>query len=170
AGLRTACRDSAKCRRGKPRLFCACDTGAPHPAFFSRSLGIVWLDDSALQSSSQNHLITAGRLVLQPFRSGHPSPADLQWGRIMAGMAHHLSRAYSPVAIGPLTLRNRFIKSATNEGMSPGGVPSRQLVQFHAAMAAGGVGLTTVAYCAISADGCTLPNQICLDRDTLPHL
>lgn len=70
----------------------------------------------------------------------------------------------------PLTLRNRFIKAATNEGMSPNGVPSRQLVQFHAAMAAGGVGLTTVAYCAVSADGCTLPNQIRLDRSVLPHL
>src|SRR5690554_3565812 len=81
-----------------------------------------------------------------------------------------LSPAYTPLTIGPLTLRNRFIKAATNEGMSPGGVPSRQLVQFHAAMAAGGVGLTTVAYCAVSVDGCTLPNQICMDRVTLPHL
>ena len=103
----------------------------------------------------------AERLLLLP---------GLMMGAIMAGTAQDLSRAYSPLAIGPLTLRNRFIKSATNEGMSPGGVPSRQLVQFHAAMAAGGVGLTTVAYCAVSPDGCTLPNQICLDRATLPHL
>ncbi len=88
----------------------------------------------------------------------------------MARIEQPLSQAYTPLSIGPLTLRNRFIKSATNEGMSPDGVPSRQLVQFHAAMAAGGVGLTTVAYCAVSADGCTLPNQICLDRATLPHL
>lgn len=84
--------------------------------------------------------------------------------------AHDVALAYSPVVIGPLTLRNRFVKSATNEGMSPNGVPSRQLVQFHADMAAGGVGLTTLAYCAVSAQGCTLPNQICLDRATLPHL
>lgn len=88
----------------------------------------------------------------------------------MAGTTPDLSRAYSPLAIGPLTLRNRFIKSATNEGMSPDGIPSRQLVQFHSAMAAGGVGLTTLAYCAVSPDGCTLPNQIRLDRNTLPHL
>ncbi|WP_193075705.1 NADH:flavin oxidoreductase [Pseudomonas sp. FME51] len=84
--------------------------------------------------------------------------------------AHDVALAYSPVVIGPLTLRNRFVKSATNEGMSPDGVPSRQLVQFHADMAAGGVGLTTLAYCAVSTQGCTLPNQICLDRATLPHL
>ena len=88
----------------------------------------------------------------------------------MASTEQYLSGAYAPLTIGPLTLRNRFIKAATNEGMSPDGVPSRQLVQFHAAMAAGGVGLTTVAYCAVSADGCTLPNQIRLDRSTLPHL
>ena len=36
---------------------------------------------------------------------------------------------FSPIAIGPLTLKNRFIKSATNEGMSAQGVPSRQLVK-----------------------------------------
>ncbi|WP_185268405.1 NADH:flavin oxidoreductase [Halopseudomonas xiamenensis] len=88
----------------------------------------------------------------------------------MAGIEQQLSRAYTPITIGPLTLRNRFIKSATNEGMSPDGVPSRQLVQFHAAMAAGGAGLTTVAYCAVSGDGCTLPNQIVMNRATLPHL
>lgn len=74
--------------------------------------------------------------------------------------AHDLGLAYTPVTIGPLALRNRFIKSATNEGMSPDGVPSRQLVQFHAGMAAGGAGLTTVAYCSVSVDGCTLLNQI----------
>lgn len=81
-----------------------------------------------------------------------------------------LALAYTPLVIGPLTLRNRFIKSATNEGMSPDGIPSRQMVQLHADLAAGGVGLTTVAYCAVSAEGCTLPNQIRLDRATLPHL
>lgn len=79
-------------------------------------------------------------------------------------------QAFTPLQIGPLYLKNRFIKSATNEGMSPDGVPSRQLVEFHAAMAAGGAALTTLAYCAVSADGCTLPNQIRLDRGTLPHL
>ncbi|UVE17416.1 NADH:flavin oxidoreductase [Pseudomonas sp. LS44] len=77
---------------------------------------------------------------------------------------------FSPLTIGPLTLRNRFIKSATNEGSAPGGVPSKRLVQFHESMAAGGAGMTTLAYCAVSPDGRTLPNQIVLDRDTQPHL
>ncbi|VVP89344.1 NADH oxidase [Pseudomonas fluorescens] len=77
---------------------------------------------------------------------------------------------FSPLTIGPLTLRNRFIKSATNEGMSPNGVPSKQMARFHGDIASGGVGMTTLAYCAVSPDGCTLPNQIVLDRDNLVHL
>ena len=41
---------------------------------------------------------------------------------------------FSPVTIGPLTLKNRFIKAATNEGMSTQGVPSKQLVRLHSAL------------------------------------
>ena len=76
---------------------------------------------------------------------------------------------FSPIVIGPLPLKNRFIKSATNEGMSAQGVPSRQLVKLHSAVVAGGVALTTVAYCAVSSDGRTLPNQLTLTQVSLPH-
>jgi len=37
-------------------------------------------------------------------------------------------------------------------------------------MAAGGVAMTTLAYCSVSADGRTLPGQIVLQPDSLPHL
>ena len=77
--------------------------------------------------------------------------------------------AFSPIAIGPLTLKNRFIKAATNEGMSAGGVPSKQLVKLHSALVAGGTALTTVAYCAVSSDGRTLPNQLILASSSVPH-
>lgn len=76
---------------------------------------------------------------------------------------------FSPVSIGPLTLKNRFIKAATNEGMSAGGVPSKQLALLHGNLAGGGVALTTVAYCAVSRDGRTLPNQLILEPASLPH-
>ena len=65
------------------------------------------------------------------------------------------SPAFTPLQIGPLRLRNRFIKSATNEGGARGGVPSKRLVRFHEGIAAGGVGMTTVAYCAVAPDGRT---------------
>lgn len=80
------------------------------------------------------------------------------------------STAFTPLAIGPLKLRNRFIKSATNEGMARGGVPSKMLVEHHRRIAAGGVGMTTVAYCAVSPDGRTFVDQVSLNRESLPHL
>ena len=82
----------------------------------------------------------------------------------------HANTPWSPLTLGPLTLRNRFIKSATNEGMAKGGVPSKALVEHHRQMAAGGAAMTTVAYCAIEADGRTFEDQVTLDADSLPHL
>lgn len=75
--------------------------------------------------------------------------------------------AYSELTIGPLTLRNRFIKAATNEGMAKGGLVSKGLAHFHARMAAGGAALSTVAYCATSKDGRTFTDQAVLDSDSL---
>ena len=69
-----------------------------------------------------------------------------------------------------MTLRNRFIKSATNEGSAKGGVPSKRLVSFHEAIAAGGVAMTTVAYCAVAPDGRTFTDQITLDDSPVRHL
>ena len=41
------------------------------------------------------------------------------------------ARAFTPTRLGPLALRNRFVKTATFEGMSPHGVPSSALVEHH---------------------------------------
>lgn len=81
-----------------------------------------------------------------------------------------IAGAYTPLTLGPLQLRNRFIKSATNEGMAKGGVPSRALVAHHRGMVAGGAAMTTVAYCAITRDGRTFEDQVCLDGATHKHL
>ena len=80
------------------------------------------------------------------------------------------SPAFTPLRVGPLTLRNRFIKSATNEGSAKGGIPSRRLAKFHEDIAAGGVAMTTVAYCAVAPDGRTFTDQITLDEDSVRHL
>jgi 2,4-dienoyl-CoA reductase (NADPH2) len=77
---------------------------------------------------------------------------------------------FTPLRVGPLTLRNRFIKSATNEGMARGGTPSKQLVKFHESIAAGGIAMTTVAYCAVAPDGRTFVDQITLDNESVRHL
>lgn len=77
-----------------------------------------------------------------------------------------IDKAFSPLKLGPLTLRNRIIKSATNEGMTPGGVPSRALLNLHEGIAAGGAALTTVAYCAVGADARTFIDQAQLDGST----
>lgn len=75
-------------------------------------------------------------------------------------------KAFSPLTIGPLTLRNRFIKAATNEGMAKGGIVSKGLARFHERMAEGGTALSTVAYCATSRDGRTFTDQAVLDADS----
>ena len=74
---------------------------------------------------------------------------------------------FDPLTIGPLTLRNRFIKSATNEGMSVDCYPSKMLVEWHRRIAAGGIGMTTVAYGAVCPDGRTFPNQLLMRRESV---
>ena len=57
--------------------------------------------------------------------------------------------AFEPYSLGSLELRNRIIKTATYEGMGVDGLPSESLVRHPADLARGGVGMTTVAYCAL---------------------
>jgi 2,4-dienoyl-CoA reductase-like NADH-dependent reductase (Old Yellow Enzyme family) len=71
-------------------------------------------------------------------------------------------------AIGPLRLRNRSIRSAAFEGMCPGGVPSDSLVNYHAAVAAGGIGMTTVAYVSVTDGGRTFGHQAWMRPEIVP--
>lgn len=77
---------------------------------------------------------------------------------------------FTPGRIGPLTLRNRVIKAATYEGLSHRSRVTTDLVDFHRAYAAGGVGMTTVAYCAVAPDGRTAPDQILWTDEAMPGL
>ena len=76
----------------------------------------------------------------------------------------------SPARLGPLTLRNRVIKAATYEGLSHRSRVTTDLVDFHRAYAAGGVGMTTVAYCAVAPEGRTAPDQILWTDEAMPGL
>jgi 2,4-dienoyl-CoA reductase-like NADH-dependent reductase (Old Yellow Enzyme family) len=77
---------------------------------------------------------------------------------------------FGPAALGPVRLRNRIIKAATFEGRTPEGAITHALIDFHVRHAAGGVGMTTVAYCAVSADGGTDLHQIRMRRDAIGDL
>jgi 2,4-dienoyl-CoA reductase-like NADH-dependent reductase (Old Yellow Enzyme family) len=67
---------------------------------------------------------------------------------------------FAPATLGPVTLRNRTVKAATFEGRTPHGVVTDELIDYHLAVARGGVGLTTVAYLAVAPEGRTHREQI----------
>ena len=78
--------------------------------------------------------------------------------------------AFEPFSIGPLELRNRIIKTATYEGMVVNEHPNELLVRHHAEIARGGVGMTTVAYCAVSEEGRTFKNEMVMRASTVAPL
>src|SRR5512134_3079801 len=77
---------------------------------------------------------------------------------------------FAPAKLGPVTLRNRIFKAATFEGLTPEHVVSDRLIEFHRRVAAGGVGMTTIAYCAVSPDGQGAPNEMILNEAAIPGL
>ncbi|MBD2895299.1 Metal reductase [Actinomadura sp. RB99] len=72
--------------------------------------------------------------------------------------------------LGPLTLRNRVIKAATFEGMTPDALVTDDLIEYHRRPAAGGVAMTTVAYCAVAPEGRTERRQIHMRPEAVPGL
>src|SRR5690348_14525300 len=78
--------------------------------------------------------------------------------------------AFTSATLGPVALRNRIIKAATFEGMSHNGLVGDQLIDFHRSFAAGGVAMTTLAYCAVSREGQGAPHEIVLRPEAVPGL
>ncbi|CAM4381435.1 NADH:flavin oxidoreductase [Nocardia ninae] len=78
--------------------------------------------------------------------------------------------AFQPAMLGPVQLRNRIIKAATFEGRTPDALVTAELIDFHRAVAAGGAGLTTVAYCAVAPEGRTDRHQIWMRPEAVPGL
>ncbi len=77
---------------------------------------------------------------------------------------------FEPAELGPVRLRNRLVKSATNEGLSRQGLVTDALVAWHRRIAAGGVGMTTLAYCSVSPEGRTFRHQMLMRPEALPGL
>ena len=81
-----------------------------------------------------------------------------------------MSQLFTPSSIGPLTLRNRTIRSAAFESMCPGNSPSQELLDYHTSVAAGGVGMTTVAYAAVCRSGLSFDRQLWMRPEIVPGL
>ena len=80
------------------------------------------------------------------------------------------SKLFTPVTLGPLTLRNRTIRSAAFESMCPGNKPSPELLYYHTSVARGGVGMTTVAYAAVTRSGLSFDRQLWMRPEIIPGL
>ena len=81
-----------------------------------------------------------------------------------------LNKIFEPAHIGPLTLRNRTIRSAAFESMCPGHEPSEMLFDYHMSVARGGVGMTTVAYAAVTESGLSFDRQLVMKKEIVSGL
>ena len=77
---------------------------------------------------------------------------------------------FTPCQIGPVSLRNRVIRSAAFENMAYGNRPSDDLLNYHVAVAKGGVGMTTVAYAAVNKSGLSFDGQLWMREEIVPEL
>ena len=82
----------------------------------------------------------------------------------------NMSNLFTPYQLGPITLRNRTIRSAAFENMAYNNRPSEDLYNYHTAVARGGVGMTTVAYCAVNRSGVSFDGQLWMREEIIPEL
>ena len=80
------------------------------------------------------------------------------------------NKLFTQYQLGPITLRNRFIRSAAFENMARHNEPTEQLKNYHVSVAKGGVGMTTVAYCAVDLSGVSFDGQLYVREEALPKL
>lgn len=81
-----------------------------------------------------------------------------------------ISKVFSTGKIGDLEIRNRTIRSGCFEGMCYHAVPGDELIEHHRKVAAGGIGMTTVAYCAVSKDGVAFGHEMWMREEIIPVL
>ena len=81
-----------------------------------------------------------------------------------------MSELFTPYQLGPVTLRNRVIRSAAFESMGENFGPSEALKEYHVSVARGGVGMTTVAYAAVCRSGLSFRKQLWLRPEIVPGL
>ena len=77
---------------------------------------------------------------------------------------------FTPAKLGGLELKNRIIRAGCFEGMCQGGQVTDALIEHHRRLAAGGVAMTTVAYCSVSADGRAFDHELWMREEIVPDL
>ena len=77
---------------------------------------------------------------------------------------------FEATTLGPMRLRNRIIKAATFEARMPRGAVTDELIDYHVAVARGGAGLSTVAYCAVSMGGRVSKDTMVMTEALIPDL
>ncbi len=75
---------------------------------------------------------------------------------------------FDAVSIGPVSLKNRFVRSATWEGMCDAtGASTDKLVDYYRTLAGGGIGLLISGYTYVREDGKQFPGKMGLYSDAL---
>lgn len=80
------------------------------------------------------------------------------------------SKLFTPYKLGPVTLRNRTIRSAAFESMGKDFGPTQKLKDYHVSVARGGIGMTTLAYASINRSGVSFNSQLWLRPEIVPAL
>ena len=133
-----------------------------------------WENGNESSLSSTNY-----KSILSKYRAGGPCPDGIS---IVYGQGppapyykklqpmNTNSKLFTPATIGPLTLRNRTIRAAAFESMCPGNAPSEMLYNYHKSVAAGGIGMTTLAYAAVTRSGLSFDRQLWMREEIIPGL
>ena len=79
-------------------------------------------------------------------------------------------KLFTPYNIGPVTLKNRTIRSAAFEGMGKDNNPTQALKDYHVSVAKGGVGMTTIAYAGICRSALSFDTQLWLRPEIVAPL
>ena len=77
---------------------------------------------------------------------------------------------FTPSSIQSLNLKNRAIRAGCFEGMCQDGAVTEDLIEHHRAIAAGGVAMTTVAYCSVNFEGRAFGHELYMREEIIPDL
>ena len=80
------------------------------------------------------------------------------------------SEVFTPARIGGLELPHRVIRAGCYEGLARNSNISDELIEHHRQLAAGGLAMTTLGYCAVSFDGRGYADQLWARPELVPQL